>query len=258
MEPADSAADAKEQPTAEQGERRESRPAVVEPPPELTPVQVAEREAANGLRQFDRVVDLIKAYIEQPPGTTFRLRPSTVMELNRLAVDGLVRRPGAYRDGPVEILGGSLHIPPPHEDVPLLVEEMCEYISEKWTSSPALHLSAFLQWRLNWIHPFPDGNGRTSRAVAYYVLCAKMGYRLPGKKTVAERIAENKRPYYMALDRADAEWKKNVVDVGDMEALIAKLLADQLLDVYNAAAGRPEAAPQVVPSGGLTGWGSPD
>jgi len=258
MEPTDSAPDPRSQRTEEQGARRESRPAVVQRPPELTPVQVAEREVANGLRQFDRVVELISAFLAQPPGTTVRLRPSAVMDLNRLAVDGLVPRPGSYRDGPIEILGGSFHTPPPHVEVPRLVEEMCDYVTEKWTTSSALHLSAFLQWRLNWIHPFADGNGRTSRAVAYYVLCAKMGYRLPGKKTIPERIAENKRAYYKALDRADSAWKKNLVDVGDMETLISTLLADQLLDVFHAAAGRKEAEPQAVPSSGVSGWGGLD
>jgi hypothetical protein len=31
----------------------------------------------------------------------------------------------------------------------------------------AIHLAAYLMWRLNWIHPFADGNGRTARMTSY-------------------------------------------------------------------------------------------
>jgi len=58
-------------------------------------------------------------------------------------------------------------------------------------------------WRLNWIHPFIEGNGRTARAACYYLLCVKHGAILPGRKIVPERIRENREPYYAALKSAD-------------------------------------------------------
>lgn len=44
---------------------------------------------------------------------------------------------------------------------------------ENW-SKPADHLGAYVLWKLNWIHPFADGNGRTARAVAYVVMSIKL------------------------------------------------------------------------------------
>ena len=94
-------------------------------------------------------------------------------------------------------------------------------------------------WRLNWIHPFDDGNGRTSRAVSYLVLCVRTGSRLPGSNTIPDRIADNKFPYYDALDAADAAWKDERLDVSAMEKLLEDHLAAQLVQVFNAAKGEP-------------------
>jgi Fic family protein len=166
-----------------------------------------------------------------PKGPRFRLRPSTIGELNRLAVDGLVEAPGAWRYVPIEIAAAS-HTPPDHLDVPGEIDEMCEYVQGYWSDRSPIHLSSYVMWRLNWIHPFVDGNGRTSRIVSYLVLCAKLGYRLPGTKTIPERIAEDKKPYYVALEHADRAWKDgHRVDVSEMEHLLQAHLEAQLADI---------------------------
>lgn len=85
---------------------------------------------------------------------------------------------------------------------------------------------------VNWIHPFTDGNGRTSRALAYYVLCAKIGYRLSGHETVPEQIAADKRPYYAALEAADLSLAAGQLDLSALEALLDSHLATQLLSAY--------------------------
>jgi Fic family protein len=48
------------------------------------------------------------------------------------------------------------------------VQSLCEYINDNWQST--VHLAAYVLWKMNWIHPFADGNGRTARAVSYVVL----------------------------------------------------------------------------------------
>lgn len=214
---------------------RSSRPGVVPPAPVLTDDEIARLEARNGLRQFDRMVQLIDA-ATAPGAPRFRLRPSTLMELNRFAVDGMMVAPGSFRLGPIGI-SGTQHQPPPAEEVPRHVDDMCDYVETQW-SAPPVHLSAYLLWRLNWIRPFRDGNGRTSRAVSYLVLCARLGFRLPGTTTIPERIAANKTPYYTALDDADAAWKQGTVGVSTMESLLSDSLAAQLLEIHAAANSR--------------------
>ena len=92
-------------------------------------------------------------------------------------------------------------------------------------------------WRVNWIHPFSDGNGRTARALSYAVLCIRLCYRLPGTRTVPAQIAENKFPYYDALEAADEAWAQGHVDVGALERLLSEKLAAQLVQVHQEATG---------------------
>jgi len=93
-------------------------------------------------------------------------------------------------------------------------------------------------WRLNWIHPFFGGNGRTARSIAYLVLCAGLGFRLPGAKTIPELIVEDRSPYYDALREADRAYAAGRLDLSAMEELMSSLLAAQLVDLYTKATGR--------------------
>jgi Fic family protein len=191
----------------------------------LTDEEIAGLEAENGLRQFDRTMELIGEAVRT---RSFRLRPSTLLELNRLAVEGLEGSAGQYRVANIEITN-SLHIPPPHGQVPRLVEEMCDYVNERVSEDAALELAAYVMWRLNWIHPYTNGNGRTSRAASYFTLCACLGVELPGAPTVPEMIAADKHPYYRALDAADAAWRAGQVDVSAMSELILDHLKRQVM-----------------------------
>lgn len=202
----------------------------------------ARAEAANGLRQAARVSDMVLASFERQP---FRLRPSAILELHREALDGLSHYAGTWRPADVEI-NESKHVTPPAAAVPSLVEEMCEYVNDNWERRPALHLASFIMWRLNWIHPFTDGNGRTSRAVSYLVLCCRSKALFPGSNTIPEQVVRNRGPYYSALEEADARFQLHR-DAGhdgfpdnvvlEMERLMQAMLAVQLRDAFDEAAG---------------------
>ena len=216
-------------------EDRQSRVVPKQPLPELTAAQKAKQEATNTLLQYDRMVELISESLLSQQ--RFRLRPSTLQELNRISIQGLEKEAGRWRDVPIEI-ELSEHQPPDWRDVPRYVDEMCDYINDHWASKNPYHLAAYVMWRLNWIHPFVDGNGRTTRAASYYVFCAKLGFHIPGVKTVPEMIAENKTPYYKALEAADDAYKENRVDVTEMEELLRNLLARQMLLVLEKENGK--------------------
>ena len=208
-----------------------SKPDFVEP----TQEEAAHIEERNGLLQYDRLASMIEMALKSE--RKFRLRPSQLQELNRIAVQGLLQAPGVWRQVPVEIKG-SIHEPPHHEEVPELVDEMCDYVSDHWEDENALHLASYVMWRLNWIHPFEDGNGRTSRAVSYLVLSVRTGYVLPGSTTIPERISEDKGAYYEALDAADLAWRSGEIDISVMENLVGDYLAAQLLNVFKDAGGK--------------------
>ena len=195
-------------------------------------------EARNGLLQFDEVQRIVDGL----PKTGFRLRPPLVRKLQQIAIQDIHTCAGNYRTGMVYIASTS-HVPPAPGEVPGLVEEICGYVNDNWQAS-ALHLAAYSMWRVNWIHPFTGGNGRTSRAVSYLVLCARLGYRLPGVLTIPEQIVANREPYYQALDAAAEAWAAGKLDVGRMEVLLSEMLAGQLLPAHRQARGGPSGRAQ--------------
>jgi len=101
-------------------------------------------------------------------------------------------------------------------------------IHENWYIWTPTELAAYGLWRLNWIHPFIEGNGRTARAACYYLLCVRSGALLPGKRIVPERIRDDRDGYEAALKSADQAWDEGNLDFSQMEDYLATLLYAQL------------------------------
>ena len=196
------------------------------------PQRRAEAEAENALLQFDRVLDLIDETVRDK--RAFRLRPSTILMLHAVAMKGVHAQAGTFRNAGVTI-AGSGHTPPAEHLVALSVEDMCDWINDNWDVRSAIELCAHIMWRLNWIHPFADGNGRTTRAVAYLVLCVRAGARLPGSPTIPEQIAEDKKPYYAALEAADQSIDVDNAILEGMIELLHGYLEKQLEGALAAA-----------------------
>lgn len=192
----------------------------------------AAAEARNGLRQFDEVIEMAESFLR--PGYQFRLRPSHLLHLHRVALSGISAYAGNFRPSSIEIQG-SKHQPVGAYQVPELIEDFCDYVNQNWEKASAIHLAAYVLWRLNWIHPFTDGNGRTARAVSYLVLCARLGYVLPGTNTIPEQIAHDKAPYYRGLEAADEASRNGSENLAVLEQLLSGLLANQLLSIHKDA-----------------------
>lgn len=165
-------------------------------------------EADNGLRQFERLAELVADTLA---GSALTYSAELICELNLLAVRGLVESAGSFRDGPVTIGPAAKHVPPDYQCVPRLVEELVAILNDPSSIWPAmaaddaLELAAYALWRVNWIHPFADGNGRTARAIAHLVLAHRTGVEL---HWVGEAV-DRKGAYYNGLVAADLGWSKH-------------------------------------------------
>jgi hypothetical protein len=63
------------------------------------------------------------------------------------------------------------HIPPPPEEIPTQMTQLVDWLnSEEALSLHPIHYSAIAHYKLVYIHPFLDGNGRTSRLLMNWVL----------------------------------------------------------------------------------------
>lgn len=179
----------------------------------------------NLLRQYDLLTNCIEIGLRQGIEAFDKY---TLWSLNHAAVSNIAQFGGRHREQPIYV---GNHIPPHFDKVPNLMDQFLSVVHENWTimDQPTI-LPAYALWRLNWIHPFVEGNGRTARAACYYLICMRHGKLLPGNKIVPERIRENRKPYYDALGEADKHWADGHFNVSALAAYLQDLLKAQLAD----------------------------
>lgn len=85
---------------------------------------------------------------------------------------GLLRQEPVFVNDPMT--RKSVYLPPDHSDVPGLVDELFQYVRSNEDVIDPLILAGIFHKQFVAIHPFVDGNGRTSR-LATKVLLARMG-----------------------------------------------------------------------------------
>ena len=132
---------------------------------------------------------------------------------------------GRYRQSDVRITG-SKHIPVAYYDVPMEMEKLLRYYHAKKQSLHPVLLAADLHWMLAGIHPFIDGNGRTSRLLMNLLLI-KRGYVIANLKgDIASRLG-----YYKGLEKAQVE-----LHTTDFRSLVAQTVIEGLRE-YSALMG---------------------
>ena len=198
---------------------------------------LAERHSSNiedvrlGIRRsedlFEKCIEVIEEAIV---ASSFRLRISTITSLHSVLFG---EGGGVFRSSQISIEGAAFSAPPA-TDIPDLLAEMCAYVNGRLghrkplSESDAVHVSAYALWRLNWIHPFADGNGSVARAVCYALLSIALDSLLPGVPTIPEQIAEARPEYYSGLESADKAWEAGVIDTSLLETMIGRMLTIQL------------------------------
>lgn len=173
-------------------------------------------------RQYELLEDCIRISVEKGSSSFDKY---LLWVLNHTAVANISQLGGRFRKGPVYV---GDHIPPRFNDVNDWIDRFITTVQENWHDWGATALAAYGLWRLNWIHPFIEGNGRTARATSYFLLCVRTGGLLSGKRIVPERIRESRAEYEAALVAADRAWDDGHLDFGRMEEYIAGLPQAQL------------------------------
>ena len=122
------------------------------------------------------------------------------------------------------------YTPPPPEHVPAMMRELIVQLNRDWKQKDLIQISAYALWRLNYIHPFRNGNGRVSRLYCWLLMHMRAGRLLPGdKQIVPVQLAETEyHNYILALKASDG---------GDMlllEKLLERCLTKQLASTRKA------------------------
>ncbi len=180
-------------------------------------------EAKNLLRQYDLLTNCIEIGLAKGIDAFDKY---TLWNLNAAAVSNIAQQGGRYREQPISV---GNHMPPHFKEVDRMMDIFISVVHENWdVIKGPTELAAFALWMMNWIHPFVEGNGRTARAACYYLICLRQGKLLGGKKTVPERIRDDREPYYTALKAADVAFANGQYDVSELVQYLDRLLEAQL------------------------------
>lgn len=188
---------------------------------------IEQLNATNTINAIEALVVLLTTHAWVPTELA-------LCELHRTGTFCLLHLPGHFRAVYVDLRkpdGTIAYVPPDHTAVPGLITEFIKELQAVWATGDALDVAAFALWRVNWIHPFKNGNGRTARAFAYTCLCAKLGVILPGQTTIVDQIMLARDRYEQGLREADAAAARGERDLTALRSYLDDLLQIQIASV---------------------------
>jgi Fic family protein len=164
------------------------------PVPEANPDDV--REVLNYREAFE----FVSEYLEDGGPIT----EGMIREIHKRLVKGVrggVAAPGEYRKIQNYVVnavtGETIYTPPPAHDVPIMMAELVDWLNQEKEVHPVL-ASGIAQFQLVHIHPFLDGNGRTSRLLS--TLCLyRAGYDFKRLFTISEYYDRDRVAFYRAI-----------------------------------------------------------
>lgn len=164
------------------------------------PVPEADIDDVRELLNYRDAFSLVSDYLDSGAPITEGL----IREIHKRLVQGVRgdrAQPGQYRLAQNYVVNSLtrqvIYTPPPPGDVPDLMRDLVSWLNEPGNVHPVL-VSGVAQFQLVHIHPFLDGNGRTSRLLS--TLCLyRSGYDFKRLFTISEYYDRNRSAFYRAL-----------------------------------------------------------
>lgn len=170
------------------------------------------------------------------------------LQAHKLLMSDLIQTPGTYRNREVGIVSGQQirHLAPPASNVPYLMKDLFAYLqSEK---EIGLIKSCVFHYETEFIHPFPDGNGRMGRLWQTLILMEE--YPLFEFVPFETMIHQTQSDYYAALSQSDKsgnstpfiEYMLNVINLS-LDDLLGKtgnqMVTEDRLSYFSEVATKP-------------------
>jgi Fic family protein len=125
--------------------------------------------------------------------------------------------------------GETIYTPPPAHGVPIMMAELVKYLNVEVETHPSL-VSGIAQFELVHIHPFLDGNGRTSRLLS--TLCLyRAGYDFKRLFAISEYYDRDRPAFYGAIQGV----RESGMDMTGWLEYFIEGLATQLAEVRERA-----------------------
>lgn len=163
-------------------------------------VAEARPDDVRELLNYREAFNLVSTYLESGEPVTEGL----IREIHKRLVAGVrggEGGPGVYRTVQNYVVNSAtrevVYTPPTPYDVPLLMAELVRWLNAEGDVHPVL-VSGLAQFQFVHIHPFVDGNGRTSRLLS--TLCLyRAGYDFKRLFTLSEFYDRDRGAFYRAI-----------------------------------------------------------
>jgi len=196
-------------------------------------------EVENGSRQYDFMRSLIEAAMAT---NRILLSHHIIKMFNFHAIACLHTNAGEYR--PCQVTVGA-HTPPNHWQIVALMDDFVNDVNKNWNNTDPVYLAAYVYWKINYIHPFINGNGRTARVASFYVLCLKLGGFMQGNPALPALLKREKAACCVALQKAHDAFNAGAPDIADLHGIFTNLINEQIASVANTSS---RAATQSAPT----------
>jgi Fic family protein len=185
------------------------------------------RPVAGPRKDILEVLNAIKVYDHL--GSFNAFSPESFLEAHAMLMEDLVEKPGKYRSQGVGVFKGSelVHLAPPARNVYSLMQDLFGYLKQQ--DENLLIRSCVFHYELEFIHPFPDGNGRMGRL--WQMLILRSGYPVFEFVPFESLIKQTQEDYYKVLVECDKVGKSNAF-IEYMLGILDRALAE-LLDFNN-------------------------
>ncbi|MGE5559026.1 MAG: Fic family protein [Bacillota bacterium] len=160
-------------------------------------VSLEAQEALNS----EKVIEYIKAVVKQNTDTI--LTEKIIKDIHYLTTDGCAypnNVPGEYRNFQNRV---GEYLPPDSDQVNALMENFIKFINSRYIKEKYGQIirAVLAHFYLVSIHPFGDGNGRTSRGIEAFILYTG-GYNIRGFFSLANFYYKNRTQYIDELQKA--------------------------------------------------------
>ncbi len=191
-------------------------------------VPEADPDDVRELLNYRRAFDFVSEYLSSGAPIT----EGVIREIHKRLVEGVrggAAAPGEYRKIQNYVVhsatGETIYTPPPAHEVPILMAELVKWLNCERETHPVL-VSGIAQFQLVHIHPFLDGNGRTSRLLS--TLCLyRAGYDFKRLFTISEYYDRDRAAFYRAIQGVR---ERDMDMTGWLEYFVTGL-ATQLMEV---------------------------
>ena len=145
-------------------------------------------------KSHKEALDYLYSLVEKGKNNTVSER--FIRSLNQILMQDIDREwAGKYRNSGV-IIGGADHKPPEALEIPRLMQNLIAWVGDNNKKIHPVELASILHHKLVFIHPFFDGNGRTSRLTMNIILMHS-GFPL------VVILKNDRKRYYSTLSQAD-------------------------------------------------------